>query len=45
MPKKIVGVWFIGNSMFGRRGADAEFANVSVKDGNARIDIFESDAD
>ena len=45
MPKKIVGVWFIGNSMFGRRGADAEFANISVQDGNTRIDIFEADAD
>ena len=45
MPKKIVGVWFIGNSMFGRRGADAEFANISVQDGNTRIDIFEANAD
>ena len=45
MPKKIVGVWFIGNSMFGRRESDAEFANISVQDGNTRIDIFETDAD
>ena len=44
MPKKIVGVWFIGNSMFGRRDADAEFANISVQDGNTQISIFETDA-
>ena len=44
MPKKIVGVWFIGNSIFGRRGADAEFANISVQDGNTQINIFERDA-
>ena len=44
MPKKIVGVWFIGNSMFGRRGADAEFANISVQDGNTQISIFDTDA-
>ena len=43
-PKKIVGVWFIGNSLFGRRGADAEFANISVQDGNTQINIFEGDA-
>ena len=44
MPKKIVGIWFIGNSLFGRRGADAEFANISVQDGNTQIKIFERDA-
>ena len=44
MPKKIVGVWFIGNSIFGRRGADAEFANISVQDGNTQINIFQGDA-
>ena len=45
MPKKIVGVWFIGNSIFGRRGADAEFANISLQDGNTQINIFETNAD
>ena len=45
MPKKIIGVWFIGNSLFGRRGADAEFANISVQDANTQINIFEGDAD
>ena len=45
MPKKIVGVWFIGNSLFGRRSADAEFANISVQDGNMRINVIEANAD
>ena len=44
MPKKIVGVWFIGNSIFGRREADAEFANISLQDGNTQINIFETNA-
>ena len=40
MPGKIVGVWVIGNAVFGRRQADAEFADVTIKNAQVTKDIF-----
>ena len=40
MPGKIVGVWVIGNAVFGRRQADAEFADVTIKNAQVTKDMF-----
>ncbi len=42
-PSRIVGVWFIGNSVFGRRRAAASFADVAIIDGDQRVNIFSAD--
>jgi len=39
-PERIVGVWFIANSLFGRQRAAASFANVRVTDGDVETVIF-----
>jgi hypothetical protein len=39
-PSRIVGVWFIGNSVFGRQRAAASFADVAVIDGDQRVNVF-----
>jgi hypothetical protein len=39
-PKRIVGVWFIGTSVFGRQRAAASFANVVISDGDRRVSVF-----
>lgn len=39
-PGRIVGIWFIANSIFGRQRAAASFANVTLSDGDSRTVIF-----
>ena len=39
-PTRIVGVWFIGNSLFGRQRAAASFADVAIIDGAERVSVF-----
>ncbi len=39
-PTRIVGVWFIGNSLFGRQRAAASFADVVIVDGDQRVTVF-----
>jgi hypothetical protein len=39
-PTRIVGVWFIANSLFGRQRAAASFANVVISDGGEQVNIF-----
>lgn len=39
-PARIVAVWFIANSFFGRRPGEAYFANVELHDGDRRIEVF-----
>ena len=39
-PSRIVGVWFIANSLFGRQLGEAIFSNVVLHDGNAELRIF-----
>lgn len=40
VPKRIVGVWFIANSLFGRQLGEAAFADVTIKDGDTRVSVF-----
>lgn len=39
-PTRIVGVWFIANSLFGGQRAAASFANVEIVDGETRTRVF-----
>jgi hypothetical protein len=39
-PTRIVGVWFIANSLFGRQRAAASFANVEIVNGAERVAVF-----
>jgi len=39
-PERIVGVWFIANSLFGRQPGAASFANVSISNGDSQTVIF-----
>jgi hypothetical protein len=39
-PGRIVAVWFIANSLFGRQQATASFADVAIESGEARREIF-----
>ncbi len=39
-PERIVGVWFIINSVFGRQQAEAYFSDVVIRDGDESIAIF-----
>jgi len=39
-PTRIVGVWFIANSLFGRQRAAASFANVVIRDGERQVSVF-----
>lgn len=39
-PTRIVGVWFIANSLFGRQRAAASFANVVISDGDRQVRVF-----
>lgn len=41
VPTRIVAVWFIANSIFGRQQADAYFSDVVLKDGDISLHIFE----
>ncbi len=43
-PSRIVGVWFIGNSVFGRKRAAASFADVAIIDGGQRVNVFSRDS-
>jgi hypothetical protein len=40
VPSRIVGVWFIANSLFGRQRAAASFADVAIVDGTSHRDVF-----
>ena len=42
-PKRIVGIWFIANSLFGRQLAAASFADAVVINGEERTIIFGGD--
>ncbi len=39
-PARIVAVWFIANSYFGKRPGEAYFANVWLRDGERAIEVF-----
>lgn len=39
-PTRIVGIWFIANSIFGRQPGAASFANVSIGDGESTTVVF-----
>lgn len=39
-PGRIVGVWFIANSLFGRQRAAASFAEVRISNGEAEVVVF-----
>jgi hypothetical protein len=39
-PARIVGVWFIANSLFGRQRSAASFAEVAIIDGEQRVNVF-----
>jgi hypothetical protein len=39
-PRRIVAVWFIANSFFGRRPGEAYFANVRLLDGDSSVEVF-----
>jgi hypothetical protein len=39
-PSRVVGVWFIGVSLFGRQRAAASFADVAIIDGDQRVNVF-----
>ena len=39
-PSRIVGVWIIGNAVFGRQPAEAYFANAVIRDGKTAVDVF-----
>ena len=39
-PARIIAVWFIANSFFGKRPGEAYFANVRLLDGDRSIDVF-----
>ncbi len=40
-PERIVGVWFIANSLFGRNPGAASFANATINTGDALVKVFE----
>ena len=42
-PTRIVGIWFIANSLFGRQLAAASFADAVVINGDDRITVFNGD--
>ena len=42
-PARIVGVWFIINSLFGRQPAEAYFTDVVIEDAGAKIEVFTTD--
>jgi hypothetical protein len=39
-PTRIVAIWFIANSLFGRQPGAASFADVSVTSGDTRSVVF-----
>jgi hypothetical protein len=39
-PARIVAVWFIANSFFGKRPGEAYFANVRLRDGGRSVEVF-----
>lgn len=39
-PARIVAVWFIANSFFGKQPGEAYFANVRLRDGDRAVDVF-----
>jgi hypothetical protein len=39
-PARIIGIWFIANSLFGRQPGAASFANVSISNGDTRTTVF-----
>jgi hypothetical protein len=41
VPSRIVGVWIIGNAVFGRQEAEAIFTNIQIVNKSEVIDIFE----
>ena len=40
-PKKIVGVWVIGATVFNRRPAEAYFTNAAVVEGESKVAVFD----
>jgi hypothetical protein len=40
-PARIVAVWFIANSYFGKKPGEAYFANVRLRDGERTVEVFE----
>jgi hypothetical protein len=43
VPERIVGVWFIANSLFGRQRGAASFANVVISSDGVETSVFDSD--
>jgi hypothetical protein len=39
-PARIVAVWFIANSFFGKQPGEAFFANVKLRDASRTVDVF-----
>jgi hypothetical protein len=39
-PARIVAVWFIANSVFGKRPGEAYFASVRLRDGERIVEVF-----
>jgi hypothetical protein len=39
-PERIVGIWFIANSVFGRQPGAASFADVVIRDGETQVSAF-----
>jgi hypothetical protein len=39
-PERIVAVWFIANSVFGRQPGEASFADVTIRNGDERTAVF-----
>lgn len=39
-PQRIVGIWFIANSLFGRQPGAASFANVTISNGDTQTVVF-----
>ena len=40
-PARIVAVWFIANSVFGKKPGEAYFANVRLRDGERTVEVFD----
>jgi hypothetical protein len=40
-PARIVAVWFIANSFFGKKPGEAYFANVRLRDGERVVEVFD----
>ena len=41
VPQRIVAVWFIANSVFGRQPGAASFADVVIRNGDDQLSVFD----